>query len=436
MINIIEKISVHTIKVDNGSGVLIQPSDADYSYVLTAKHVIVNDQNVVNLDKIEASTLDNVKINIASCVFDEHIDLAILITSERLDSSLMKCIDDMQRSDNVIVVGYPKTRRELEGQTREFSGTVDKISGDELVIELNGFPGHDQLEGVSGGGVYKEINGDIFLCGILSGLQGNPAAEHHGKVKCISLSSIDKLIEQYELKQLLPVFLTCFSHSVLPSFKLDRVGSEDNVVFTRHALHQLANDFRGKNLPSPMQVLAMFEDQLLVNNSPKQDVHHRDMWTAFLEFVVISAIVDSCSEVTFEYLAESAGQRKFLFTANKGNWQALLIDVFKSDLRGLKKGGVIVVSTGEYNGKPQISDNTLERLVTNITRRDYKQLKIDSAIKNPVREFRLHHLAGLHDLCIEEKEDDYAKYGYGIEGFEEKELIEKLRSEYHAFIGK
>jgi hypothetical protein len=435
LINIIEKILAHTIKVNDGSGVLVQPADANYSYIVTAKHVISNGQEILTPQEISASTSVGVTIDIAHVLCDE-LDLAILVTSQRMDSELMKCVDAIYRDDAVVLAGYPATRRGSGNETRDFRGIISKVSGNLFTVEINAFPGHEDLDGVSGGGIHREINGDVFLCGILSGLEGNSVAEHHGKVECISVMQIDMLIGQHQLKPLIPTFLTCFSYSVPTSFKFDRVGSENNVQFARQTLHQFADDLRQNHLPNPLQILEKFENKLLIDSSPKQDIHNEKMWSAFLEFVVINAIVDKCSEVTVEYLEESSKSRRFLFTANKGNWQANLLNIFKSDLKGLKKGGVIIVSTGDYNGMHEISNNSLQNLVTNISRVHSKELKIDSGIKNPVREFRLHHLAGLHDLCVERKEDDYLKYGFGIENCEAQDLIEKLRSEYHAFIGE
>ena len=40
MIDISEIISSHTVRVDGGSGVLINPAEGDFSYIITAKHVI------------------------------------------------------------------------------------------------------------------------------------------------------------------------------------------------------------------------------------------------------------------------------------------------------------------------------------------------------------------------------------------------------------
>ena len=67
----------HTVKVCNGSGVLIQPNSTEFSYVLTARHVIIDYANSPNTD-VEVINIDGNKIDVIDKYLDRDLDLAIL----------------------------------------------------------------------------------------------------------------------------------------------------------------------------------------------------------------------------------------------------------------------------------------------------------------------------------------------------------------------
>ena len=111
------------------------------------------------------------------------------------------------------------------------------------------------------------------------------------------------------------------------------------------------------------------------------------------------------------------------------------MDIYTSDFRGLMKDGVIIVSTKEYIGKFQPVDSYRQTILRDIGRKGHSHMMVDSAIKNPVSDFKLFHLSGLHHRCVIEKEDIYANYFSGNIGFDDNEVLEKVKGEYSAFIG-
>ena len=82
----------HTVKVNNGSGVLIQPMSPDYAYVLTAKHCL-------QLDKDDSSSafilnhrvlyFDGAELPVLGFICHDTKDVAILIVSPKPDHDLM-----------------------------------------------------------------------------------------------------------------------------------------------------------------------------------------------------------------------------------------------------------------------------------------------------------------------------------------------------------
>src|SRR5690606_26762183 len=116
--------------------------------------------------------------------------------------------------------------------------------------------------------------------------------------------------------------------------------------FLKNNLHEYAHNFSEK-APSPFEVSNKLGNKLLIKNSPSENLFNENLWSAFLEFMLISSLLDKIDELNFETIDQVSKKRRFLFSACKGNWTQKLLDIFQSDFRGLQKGGVIIVSTND-----------------------------------------------------------------------------------------
>lgn len=435
-----QKIRNHSVIVDEGSGVLIQPASGESSYVVTAKHVIEIEEhsNVFRkADEINVVDYNGSSIEIVAVHVNEKFDMAVLITKEKLVIDLQPAISRPLRSESVLFYGYPETRRDgnPEDCLREFEGEVKESNNNRFIVTLKDIPDWGQVAGASGGGIFKIVGGDIFLCGIETRMEGDVSAEHHGRVVCLPLCALEELLVQKQLALIYPAAMNSFIGLVSKTFNYyDQADDPQNLRFLKNKLHEYAAKLSVNEVVKPLDLFCKLKGSLLINNSPMQDLYCSDLWVAYLEFIVISCLIDGAEVLDFSYIENNSTRRRFLFSAHKENWVWRLMDIFRSDFRGLRRDGVIVISTGDKTGKLEAKKQQVDSIVMDIGRADRSDLMVDAAIVNPAKEFKVYHLTGLHKVCVLDKEYDYRNYYAGSVDFDEVELITKFCGEYRAYI--
>jgi hypothetical protein len=436
----IDKSRKHSVIVADGSGVLINPAIGEYSYVITAKHVIKISEEASGYrrpEDIEVKTFTGEIVELATVYVHQDYDIAVLVTRNKIELDLKPAISKPVRDGVVYFYGYPGTRRGGNPQDilREFQGQVKELGSYDFVVELDNSPNVDQVKGASGGGVFTAVDGELFLSGIEYRMQGDTADEHHGKVVCLDIQVIDTLLETHELGFLYPSLLNSFCDLVSRTFTYyDQADDPDNVRYLKDKLRERATAFSHTNAVSPLDVYKAQKQALLISESPIQDLYHEMLWVSYLEFLVISGLIDEVGNLEFSYIEKISLKRRFLFSAHKGNWVQRLRDIYRSDFRGLEVGGIIVVSTGDPTGRLQAKEQFVEEVVKDIGRTKREALMVDAAISNPVLDFKVFNLTGMHRTCVVDKEYDYKDYYAGNVGFDESDLIAKIIGEYRAYL--
>lgn len=407
---------------------------------MTAKHVVA--AYIDEINKLRVENVEGTIIAISDCLIDQVHDIAILKTSEAISSDLNRCIDDVKADENLHLLGYPETRRN-ETHNRDKSinyegKTIIRISRDKFSIAVNSQPGHEQLKGISGCGVFRQIEETIYLCGIEFRVEGDPNTEYHGRVECVPLSKFDELIfeNSKNYAHILPPYLLCFSRIKSDSFKFNGVGTPESLDFLRTELHCTIDGLMQRALPTPLELYDQFKDNLLIHNSHPQSCLSIKLWIAFLEFLVISSLIDRQQEINSSYLGTIFSKRRFLFSITENNWQMLLNDILMSNLKGLGQNGVVIIEAGSCIGDFQPSEKTLEKVITNIGQRGYKEMMIDAPIINPAKAFKFYHWKGLHRQCVILKEDEYAEFGAFVEGKNATAVLAKIKDDYAQFLGQ
>gem|GEM_PF-6003362 len=435
-----QKTRDHIVKVDTGSGVLIRPSSGIGTYILTAKHVIETEPNsgvYRAVEDIVVTTYAGNIVPVQQVKISTRADLAILISEQKLNTYLTPAISQLERGNKTLFYGYPIQRRggNEDDRLREYEGEVTASTSDKFTLRLVGEPEHGEIVGSSGGGVFAIIGDDLFLCGIESRVEGRVDKEFHGKVICIPMSEVDALIDAEGLDRIFPVEMKSFLKLSERLFSYyDQADLPDNLIFLKTQFRQLAAKMGGNDTVSPIDLYNKFQSALLIRNSPAQDLYCVDLWIAYFEFLVISCLIDEVELITIEYIEANSANRRFLFSADNKKWAWRLLDIFKSDFRGLKRKGKIIISTGEVNANMKPMKPSLERIVSDIGRSVAGELRVDAGISNPVDEFDIYHLTGLHKECVLAKEYELAEYYAGKEGAGPEELMALVRRLYSAHI--
>lgn len=434
------KIRNHIVIVDDGSGVLIQPANGDYSYIITAKHVLETTPDsgeYKGIDDISVVTFSNQTIELANKFISNDFDLAILVTQRRLDLDLQAAISHPEREQSIFYYGYPANRRSgnSDDRIREFIGKVNETPDGRFSVTLQSHPDWSEISGASGGGIFVEIENQLFLFGIESRYEGSAGREFHGKVVCISMQSIERFIIESGLEKIHPPALNSFLGLVNKTFELySQADDPENLRFLKNKLHERAAIIGTTSEVNPMALCEVYKEELLIKESHVQNLHSEELWIAYFEFLIISCLIDEKKEIDFSYVRDNSTRRRFLFSASKDNWIWRLMDIFRSDFRGLRKGGKIIVSTGDLNARMQAREPQLSNIIANIGRGPVDGLMVDSAIINPAIEFQVFHLTGLHRFCVLENENDFRRFYAGGVDCGEPELIDFVKELYNAYI--
>lgn len=383
-----------TVKVNKGSGCLFQPFTTEYSYVLTARHVIkglsVDDIKIEQRTGNEPITLELIELP----HFDEDDktrDGAAIIKIKRVDiEEILPVYKKELKYDTCQVYklcGYPKIRRDKDDSYRSDDTKLkeDKLDGF-IEAEIQSRATFDEVDGMSGGGFFRESGSSIELIGIQSEMAGNKN-EILGRINFIPLDSFCEIIEKKGLSPLMPSYLTCFSHLKDSIFPLNNLEA-DNMPLKRHLLNQLKSKLFGSIFPH--QILEKYKESLLISGHPSANLFNKHLWTTFLEFIVINLMKESNDDISIESINNYLSKNRFLFGISD-KWQDLIQDVYKSNLKGLVKGGNIIVSTDIDKTPSLVSIPKMS--IPNIAQvqPDDEKLQIDSGV-DIYSDFGLFHI--------------------------------------------
>ena len=440
MSNQINKIRSHVVMVNDGSGVLVQPALGNQSYIFTAKHVLETEENsrqYHDIDEITVTKINGDVIDLARRVVSADNDLAILIVNSKLDSDLQIAVSKPERNKKVLYYGYPAIRRNLEPreQLREYPGQINEIEDDRFSVALDGRPSWGEVAGSSGGGVFIEVGGDIFLQGIESRVEGVVDREFHGKVICTPVAMIEKFISESGLEKIHPPSMTSFIGLVDKTFQyFAQAEDPNNLTFLMNKLKERGSTLSSAEEINPFTLCEKFKRKLLIRDCPEQNLYNEKLWIAYLEFLIISSLIDDIDVIDFSYIDDNSTRRRFLFSTDQDNWIWKLMDIFRSDFRGLKLGGKIVVSTGDSAPKHEARKSSLQKVVVDIGRGQKNEMMVDSGITNPAIDFTVYHLTGLHKFCVVDDDENFAAYYAGSEEYGGVKLMALIKDLYNAYI--
>ncbi|WP_449402622.1 hypothetical protein [Exiguobacterium artemiae] len=121
-------VKVSPLNMPGGSGVIFHPESEDYSYVITAKHCIENEENCLyDVDQIEIKLkFDEKIINLKpfKIIANLNDDLAVILI-EKPDFENKLIISDIRSvSDAIFIYGFPNILNDdedniFEGQRKK-----------------------------------------------------------------------------------------------------------------------------------------------------------------------------------------------------------------------------------------------------------------------------------------------------------------------------
>ncbi|MEZ9103432.1 ABC-three component system protein [Vibrio cyclitrophicus] len=427
-----ETMQSYCVKVNGGSGVLISAMTRDYSYVLTAAHVITEQQGNIDVQDYQGESLEVLSVLIPdewcqSC--SSYYDFAVLRVAYE-ERATQKClpVSDLVHRASLTLVGFPATERESSDPIKQYTGHNISVADDLVMMSLDGIPGTTTIRGMSGGGVYHVQGEKPLLIGVEFQMDGTLAEQQYGRAQCHSLAKFEVLLRAHSSAPLIPAYLECFSNMRDRIFSFN-VIEQSNVSKLKLELESAADFLINNDLLPPYKVMEQYNSDLLVEPNNLGELKNYELWVAYLEFLVISVLIDGSANADDAYLKSLERKRRLIYTSNSTNWLSRLEDLLKTARRLLDKDGTLIVSSPEATAKALPPRVRLENVISNIsvvpTQGPFPSIdSIDSFENAILTSYKLTHLEGLRNTCVVDIEDEYSSIG--VDRHQSDLLREKL----------
>lgn len=405
----IDLLPKFTVKVERGSGCLFQPINDEYTYVLTAKHVILgnNQPLIVRQTLDENDNLINETFNIIGIPFihtDENKDAAI-VKIQKVEGLEPLLRDDLstENRNGYFLCGHPNSRIDNAYSFRENKLEIqNKKPYGYFEAELNRVANRTEIVGQSGGGIIKIEDSCFLLAGIQKQMSA-PDGEQLGRIDFMPISFFDEIIEENEneLSKLFPPYIGSFDRLLNDIFPLTGI----QVVDQKKSLIQNELKLIAKGLCedfTPQKLIDIYKDSLLVSGTDKGIINHKALWISFLELLSINQLHNE-QKITLEELKHIHKSKKLYFTDSK-EWISKLEDIYRSDLSEVEKGGLIVIGS-TIDTKPTTIE--LDKgFIGNICTVPNKEMNISNTVTDPFNDLTIVHIFKFQKYVI----DNYRKF--------------------------
>lgn len=360
----IDEAREYVVIVNGGSGIIFQPSDTQYTYILTAKHNVEEDQikiirfsNINNIiEELPEISIDkNIGVNIFPH-YDVNKDIAIIKIDKIRDLEEIFRIESNQIVSNIRLMGYPLLRRQ------EFINDKASWFRDSDNLSVHGSRSHGRIEarlqnreeyseivGHSGGGVVSIEDGKLLLMGIQNSMLSSKDHENLGSIEYTPIKYFDEIINKYqdELKPLHPHYLSCFSFLTDSAFS--KVDNCFNSKKTIDILTKILKEKSKKVIESEITPICikeyLSEELLLLKSQNNLILNSRDIWVIWLELLTILIILKN-DDVKLDKLHNVLNRyRVFYSDIDDDFWVSHVNELPNANYSNLKKGGTVIVAT-------------------------------------------------------------------------------------------
>jgi len=402
-----EIIASNSVRVNDGSGVLVSALSQEYSYVITAAHVLAESNVIKDRHENRLEILSVYKHPDADCAVIKinHVSNTILPTWQTAR---------LAEKASLTLMGFPNSNINTATPLKAYTGQLTSFMDGLIVCTLDGGPGQNSIFGMSGGGIYHVHNGIPYLVGIETRMDDEDQDARWGRVRCYPLSKFNEIIEDNKLAKILPSFLKCFSKLKENMFGYN-VIEPTNIEKLQEALLKMADILVEKGLPSPYELMEQYKADLLITYDHPEKVQDRELWEAYFEFIIISALIDDANQVDFTYIKNLERRRRIMYSSDAANWIRKLDEILKAAKRMLEKNGTLIVSSPEPDPEMFPPTSKVSRIVNNITSipTEGSFLTIDNIDHSVYETFVITHLKALRKKCVVRNEELFVKAGPG-----------------------
>jgi len=399
----IEEFRYFTVKVEKGSGCLFQPYSKEYTYVLTAKHVIKDKENlVIILKTLDASnTLCNETLEVIGEPYlhpDDNIDAAI-IKVVKVDGvrPLLRLDNFFKEPDDYYLCGYPDSRKDNDGYRQNKLSILNPKDLGYIEGEFDKPASHDEVVGQSGGGILKCLSGIYYISGIQKRMSALEKYELLGRIDFMPLSFFDEIIDLNPevLNKLDPPYITSFSELIDKTYYLEDLSIRSKGII-KSELHGIASELCDEF--SPEKVITLCEKPFLVKGELLDNVYSSKLWIGFLELLIANQI-QSTVPLELADIKSINKKNRLFFGSVERKWTEIIDNLFLSDLSEIEKGGSIFVVTSTDN-MPTLTE-LKPMVIADISQVSPREMTINSTVLSPSEDIKIKHIYSLQKHIID-----------------------------------
>ncbi|PLC57361.1 ABC-three component system protein [Photobacterium carnosum] len=413
MTDALSKIKNVSYVVNDGSGVLLQAMTTDYSYVVTAKHVIQVDKNnseqgILSISDISVFSPDDIKIRVLDTFIHPTLDLAIL-TIEYINSDIPLSTLKCQRNENLVIYGYPNysgrhrntqlsRRLWLETYNLNFLDINDNIMtmGVPDVVQLS------DMEGFSGCGVFHINNGKPFLVGI--DFAFDKPGEYVSRILSVSIENIFTILNLNNLPQINPPYFKNIFELKEDIFKYDNCFSIEDIKKATGVIKGNSDYLQGSCEITPFNILTHHNDILDFIGCSSSDKQNEKIWIAFLEFLYVNNLLERKEIWDCDLIEYLKSNFKLIYINSDKGYKHHLHNILSANVEHLKeKGKLLIIDFGQMPPKPDTLNLYRDKIPNNVANAIDEE-SITNALYIMKKSISIIHLPKLHEHCIVDKE--------------------------------
>lgn len=422
----------YSVRVNRGSGVLVNAMTQEYSYVLTAAHVLdgITAHKVFDYQGEYVEVLEVLRHSNPFVLKTLLNDYAVLKVSFQAHVAQKIFIaEELPHRTDLMLVGYPEVERTSQTPIKFYSGHITNVNDDLIFFTIDGIPSKSEIEGMSGGGTYFHKDGLVFLTGVEFRMDASDEDQQYGRVQCHSLQKFHEIIEINKSVPMIPAHLECFSRMRERIFNFN-VIDPDNIRHLKTALERFTDSLITNGMPPPYKILEQYGSQLLVDPLKYDELNSLELWEAYLEFLVICALMDNSGKTDGVYIEGLQRKRRLMYTSSSNNWIRRLEDFLKAARRLLDRDGTLIIASPDAAASSLPSSFRLQKVINDIALVPNQGpfAPIDEVESLIYQSFRLTHLQGLRKTCVVDIEDDY------LAGTSAREQLQLLREKLNEII--
>lgn len=456
---LIDKTKPYIICLNQGSGVLFQPADQNYSYILTAKHVLEDEKKLTGTDGttiwyFSEQEGDFKELNPAFSLLsgenyflhpENDTDVAILKVPRLPGEAGLNILSTFDEGaiEKFQLIGFPGKLRTAPMaiacmrpdpfEEVEFSNPDGTVGA-----RLKTITTLEELEGQSGGGIFCIDEHHVGIIGIQNKIVAADKNEQLGRIVYSSIRLFSEIVAHSgdKLEPLLPPFLKSFSFLQNEVFRING-GIKSSTVVQKvcDALRAKTNEVISSDF-TPCSIRDFLSNKLLLMHGQEETLlYSKNLWSVWLELLTILNIAKNNVLKKTDFDTTFNNIRLFYSDTTKDFWYEHLDDLAKSDYNGLNKDGLVVVAchSQAIDGQhlfdlnkipPDISAPIKDKF-------DIAQLncppEIDRAAQFPFEMYRFSNISAFKDLPIVD----------GYKDFEHKDVVQiitKLKELYEQLI--